>query len=224
MKIALVEDDARQSANFAGWLKEAWRGADIYPYYSRDEAIAGIKAERFDLVVLDVQLQSDRNGGFAVINAVNTTRPVPVLVVSSVPAALYKGAFKALDAWEYLEKSSNLDSFKDEFMDANVAIEMEMKRRPSAVSDLVAGQFDPFNPTWSGKRLSVPLIARSMLGMLVAQRGQMVSYDQLANAAKTGKNPANVRKHIQIIREAFKDADLEDPIKNEPKAGYKFIL
>lgn len=224
MKIALVEDDARQSANFSAWLKEAWRGADVYCYYSRDEAIAGIKAERFDLVVLDVQLQNDRNGGFAVINAVNVTRPVPVLVVSAVPAHLYKGAFKALDAWQYLEKSSDLDAFKNEFMDANVAIEMDMKRRPSTPSDLIDGKFDPFNPTWDGQRLSLPLIARSMLGMLVAKRGQTVSYEVLAEAAKTGRNAANVRKHIQVIRVAFKDAALPDPIKNEPKAGYKFIL
>ena len=49
----------------------------------------------------------ERHAGVALINAINKRRAgVPVLVVSAMPAAIYRSIMKALDAWDYLQKTT----------------------------------------------------------------------------------------------------------------------
>ena len=47
------------------------------------------------------------NAGVALINLINKERQgTPVLVVSAMPASIYRGIMKALDAWDYLQKTT----------------------------------------------------------------------------------------------------------------------
>ena len=58
-------------------------------------------------MVLDIELGRERHAGVALINAINKRRQgTPVLVVSAMPAAIYRSIMKALDAWDYLQKTT----------------------------------------------------------------------------------------------------------------------
>lgn len=49
----------------------------------------------------------ERHAGVAIINTINKLHHgTPVLVVSAMPAAIYRGIMKALDAWDYLQKTT----------------------------------------------------------------------------------------------------------------------
>ncbi len=53
----------------------------------------------------------------------------------------------------------------------------------------------------------------------------MVSYDELFEVVKSGRNRDNVRKHISTIRDAFREIDPAfDGIENIPMRGFRWTV
>src|SRR6478735_12139302 len=105
-KVAVIEDDIPTSQQLRGWIELACPGILVHQWHGRDEATAAIEREGYDLVVLDIELGRERHAGVAIINAINKRGGTPVLVVSAMPAAIYRSIMKALDAWDYLQKTT----------------------------------------------------------------------------------------------------------------------
>src|ERR1700742_508912 len=119
LRIAIIEDDRPTSEQLAGWIRAARPDLLIEQWFDRDSAEAALARERYDLVLLDIELGRERHAGVALINAINKLHQgTPVLVVSAMPAAIYRGIMKALDAWDYLQKTAfTEDEFIDTFLD-----------------------------------------------------------------------------------------------------------
>src|SRR6185503_20528206 len=84
------------------------------------------------LVVLDIELGRERHAGVALINAINRLHHgTPVLVVSAMPAAIYRGIMKALDAWDYLQKTTFEEA---DFIDTVLEMLRAAKDRPATKS------------------------------------------------------------------------------------------
>jgi ActR/RegA family two-component response regulator len=94
-RVAIIEDDLPTSNQLAGWIAAARPGIQVDQWFNRDDAEAAIARERYDLVVLDIELGRERHAGVAVINAINKRHATPVLVVSAMPAAIYRSIMKA---------------------------------------------------------------------------------------------------------------------------------
>ena len=55
------------------------------------------------------------------------------------------------------------------------------------------------------------------------RRGEVVSYEELFQVVKSGRNRDNIRKHISAIREAFRELDEDfDRIENIPMRGFRW--
>src|SRR3990167_4867537 len=105
--VALIEDDQPTSRQLATWIRAARPAIRIDQWFNRDDAENAINRVPYDLVVLDIELGHERHAGVALINAINKNRQgTPVLVVSAMPAAIYRSIMKALDAWDYLQKTT----------------------------------------------------------------------------------------------------------------------
>ena len=83
-RVAVIEDDVPTSTQLRGWIEAARPGTLVDQWFNRDEAIAALDRERYDLVVLDIELGRERNAGVAVINEINKRGTTPVLVVPLV--------------------------------------------------------------------------------------------------------------------------------------------
>src|SRR5579862_4964303 len=105
VRVALIEDDVPTSNQMKGWLEGARDDVRVDQYFTRDDAATAVHRERYDLVVLDIELGRERHAGVAIINTINKQHEIPVLVVSGLPAGIYRSIMKALDAWDYLQKS-----------------------------------------------------------------------------------------------------------------------
>src|SRR5262249_3590197 len=146
----------------------------------------------------------------AIINVINKRAGTPVLVVSGMPAAIYRSIMKALDAWDYLQKS---DFDEHEFIETFLEMLRAVKAQSAAVPVPEPGDelsLDPLrqtSPIWRGQRINLPLTAQRILAALYEKRGRVVSYEELFQVVKSGRNRDNVRKHVGTIREAFKDID-----------------
>lgn len=227
-RIAVVEDDPPTRDQLIGWLRAARPDAVVTALADRDAAEAVLSAERFDLVTLDLELGRERHAGIALINLLNKRGlGTPVLVVSAMPAAVYRSIMKALDAWDYLQKTQ-FDEV--EFIETVLAL-LRQTARPDARTDAAPQAapdplIDPLrqrNPTWRGQRLNLPLTAQRILAALLEHRGGVVSYDQLYDVVKTGRNKDNVRKHVATIRDALREIDPAfDGIENVPMRGFRW--
>jgi DNA-binding response OmpR family regulator len=232
-KVAIIEDDQPTSRQLRGWALSAAPDIEVTPWFTRDEAEAAIAREDYDLVILDIELGRDRHAGIAIINAINKVgRGTPVLVVSAMPAAIYRGIMKALDAWDYLQKTTFEEpEFIDTFLDMLRAAKSRRQHVESVALKAAATDeelsIDPLRqgvPYWHGKRVNVPLTAQRILAALFARRGEVVSYDELFAVVKSGRNRENIRKHISTLREAFREHDEQfDGIENVPMRGFRWV-
>jgi DNA-binding response OmpR family regulator len=227
VKVAVIEDDVPTSNQLRGWIESARSGTTVEQWFGRDEAIAAVEREHYDLVVLDIELGRERHAGVAVINAINKRGGTPVLVVSGMPASIYRSIMKALDAWDYLQKS---DFAENDFIETFLEMlrEVESRQRAAPVATASAGELtlDPLrqhSPIWRGQRINLPMTAQRILAALYQNRGQVVSYDQLYQVVKSGRNRDNVRKHVSTIRDAFREIDPKfDAIENVPMRGFRW--
>ncbi|HEY4079608.1 MAG TPA: response regulator [Burkholderiaceae bacterium] len=226
-RIALIEDDRPTSDQLAGWILSARPELQIDQWFDRDSAEAALERERYDLVLLDIELGRERHAGVALINAINKRHQgTPVLVVSAMPAAIYRGIMKALDAWDYLQKTTFSEAeFIDTFLDM---LRAARARRGEAAAPAPAQELllDPLwqrSAVWRGQRINLPLTAQRILATLYQRRGEVVSYEEFFEVVKSGRSRDNVRKHVATIREAFRDADPTfDGIENVPMRGFRW--
>lgn len=229
-RIAVIEDDQPTSDQLAGWIRAARPSIQVDQWFTRDEAESALARERYDVVVLDLELQRERHAGVAIINTINKSRPgTPVLVVSAMPATIYRSIMKALDAWDYLQKTTFEErDFIDTFLDILRASAKQANDARDA-GESAAGELslDPLwqrTPTWRGERINLPLTAQRILATLCRRAGEVVSYEDLFEVVKSGRNRDNVRKHVSTIREAFREIDPDfDGIENVPLRGFRWV-
>ena len=222
-KVAIIEDEPPISDELKSWVLKAKPGTSIEQFYTRESAQEALRTHDYDLVVLDLQLGPEKNAGVAVITE-TIKRPVPVLVVSGLPAQLYRGVMRALDAWDYLERPVTEDEFVETFLD--VVRQSEGVKRPLPEGDL---RIDPMRQTlkWKGKDLNLPLSAQRILNAIYERRNRSdptASYQELFQVVKSGKNKANIRKQIATIKSEFKAVDNAfSSIVAEPMRGYRWV-
>lgn len=136
-RVAIIEDDIPTSNQLKEWILSAHPDITVEQWFTRDDAEAAIARENYDLVVLDIELGRERHAGVAIINAINKGGSgTPVLVVSAMPATLYRSIMKALDAWDYLQKTT----FEErDFIDTFLEILRASRQRDNGKPPLPAG-------------------------------------------------------------------------------------
>jgi len=228
-RVAVIEDDLPTSNQLKAWIESARPGITVDQWFNRDDAESAIGRERYDLVVLDIELGRERHAGVAIINAINKKHATPVLVVSAMPATIYRSIMKALDAWDYLQKATFEEAdFIDTFLEILRAARERGKgtgdKKPSAGAELEIDPLRQRNPIWRGQRINLPLTAQRILAALFEKRGEVVSYDELFEVVKSGRNRDNIRKHVSTIRDAFREIDPAfDGIENVPMRGFRWV-
>ncbi len=222
-KVALIEDDVPTSNQLRGWIEAAKPGIVVEQWFTRDDAEAAIERERYDVVVLDIELGRERHAGVAIINAINKRHGTPVLVVSAMPATIYRSIMKALDAWDYLQKTAFEESeFVETFLEMLRAAK-DVRASGSTRDELSLDPLWQKSPMWREQRLNLPLTAQRILATLYQRRGQVVSYEELFQVVKSGRNRENIRKHVSTIRDAFREIDPGfDGIENVPMRGFRW--
>ncbi len=227
--IAVIEDDPPTSDQLAGWIRAARPGIQVDQWFTRDDAESALARERYDMVVLDIELGRERHAGVAIINTINKQRPgTPVLVVSAMPASIYRSIMKALDAWDYLQKTTfDENEFVETLLDILRVTKTTTPAKPAPVNSANELSLDPLwqrTPMWRGQRINLPLTAQRILATLHQRTGQVVSYEELFEVVKSGRNRDNVRKHVSTIRDAFREVDPAfEGVENVPMRGFRWV-
>ncbi|SHH72744.1 response regulator transcription factor [Massilia sp. CF038] len=228
-RVAVIEDDLPTSNQLKAWIEAAKPGIAVDQWFNRDDAQSAIARIRYDLVVLDIELGRERHAGVAIINAINKQHATPVLVVSAMPATIYRSIMKALDAWDYLQKATFEEcDFTDTFLEILRAVSARgadpTRQATPSGAELEIDPLRQRNPVWRGHKINLPLTAQRILAALFARRGEVVSYDELFEVVKSGRNRDNIRKHVSTIRDALREIDPAfDGIENVPMRGFRWV-
>ena len=105
--IALVEDDAAISANYADALKK--HGYEVFAYGTRQEALTALRARLPDLAVIDIGLGDVHDGGFALcrdLRALSAELPIIFLTARDSDVDIVSGLRMGAD--DYLTKDVSL--------------------------------------------------------------------------------------------------------------------
>jgi hypothetical protein len=140
-----------------------------------------------------------------------------------MPATIYRSIMKALDAWDYLQKTTFSEA---DFVDTVLEILRTARDRNPGKPCLPVGEelsLDPLRqeaPRWRGQRVNLPLTAQRILATLYEKRGQVVSYDELFQVVKSGRNRDNIRKHMADCLVQYRNyGSLCVAIGNNPSTG-----
>ena len=225
--IAIIEDDLPTSNTFKGYLEKKFI-CEVHQYTDFASAKEALEKRTFDLVISDNDLGpgSDKFGGVKIAKAIN--KETPLLVVSGLPQPeMHRDIFKALDAWDYLQKPVTEDDFINQVNRALTFRKGSSKGSagPQVATDpdLVIDRSGQSVVTWKGDRLVLSMTQILILETLVSRINQDVPYEDFFVHIRSGKNKENLREYIKGIRGTIKDVDPTFArIKNTTLFGYSW--
>jgi DNA-binding response OmpR family regulator len=214
----IVEDMPEDGEMYRQWLQSAWSDAHILVAATTTAALTACRSEKFDVVITDIDMGQgdDRVGGITVANELQNTE-TPVIVITGLSQAdIYRRVVFALGAWDFLQKPVVVDDFVHQVRRAltyarpiqavlapQVPVGPQLTRDP----DLMRAFRGDTPVTWKGRRVTLTLTHIRLLDALLEGNGKPVPHDVLVSELISGKNVLNLREHIKMLRQAFKDVD-----------------
>jgi len=223
--VAVVEDEAAIRDNYVAGLRR--QGYRVVGYGSRKEALLGF-ANRFpDLVIIDVNLGAEVEGGFELCRELRAqSAQLPIIFLTARESELDAVSGLRLGADDYLTKRTSI-----EHLLARVAA---LFRRVEALrSDDAAGErleqgsltLDRDRMTVQWKTTPVPLTVTEfwVVHALAQHPGHVRSREQLMAAANVVLDDGTVTSQIKRIRAKFAAVDASfDAIQTVYGMGYRW--
>ena len=223
--VAVVEDDVAIRDNYiAGLSRQGYR---VVGYGTRKEALAGF-ANRFpDLVIIDVNLGSEVEGGFELCRELRSrSAQLPIIFLTARESELDAVSGLRLGADDYLTKRTSL-----EHLLARVAAlfrRLEALRSAGDAAETVEqGSLtldrDRMTATWKTKPIPLTVTEFWVVHALAQHPGHVRSRDQLMAAANVVLDDGTVTSQIKRIRAKFVGADPAfDAIQTVYGMGYRW--
>jgi len=235
-RIAIVEDDKSTNDTFLALLKNHWPDCKVDQFLNFESANDALTKNHYDLVISDIDLGpgTDKYGGLKIAKSLHVKQS-PLLIVSGLPQPeLHREMFKALDAWDYLQKPVNESDFINQVSRA-ITFSQAKGQGPSNTGSFQTPttpdpnlQIDLRSTTrviWKGNRVNLSMTQIRLLQTLVEHANQGVTFEALFDQIDSGRNKENLRVHIGSIRREFSASDPEfNSVKNVPMLGYMWCV
>jgi len=223
--IAIVEDEPLIRANYSEALTRL--GFDVRGYASRREAETAFEQRLPELVIIDVGLGDEPEGGFDLCRNLRARAPaLPILFLTARDSDFDVISGLRLGADDYLAKDTSLHQLAARInalfrrMDA-------LRLPPSADSVIEHGalklEAERMRVTWNGSEVPLTVTEFWMVHTLVRFPGHVKSRDQLMRDAQVVVDDATITSHIKRIRKKFLALDPAfDEIDTVHGAGYRW--
>ena len=223
--VAVVEDDVAIRDNYIAGLRR--QGYRVVGFGTRKEALAGF-ANRFpDLVIIDVNLGSEVEGGFELCRELRArSAQLPIIFLTARESELDAVSGLRLGADDYLTKRTSL-----EHLLARVAAlfrRVEALRSAGDSAETVEqGSLtldrDRMTALWKAQPIPLTVTEFWVVHALAQHPGHVRSRDQLMAAANVVLDDGTVTSQIKRIRAKFAAADAAfDSIQTVYGMGYRW--
>lgn len=223
--IAIVEDEPAIRANYSDALKRL--GFEIWNYGSRIEASRAFELRMPDLVLIDVGLGDEPEGGFELCRELRHRDPqLPIIFLTARDSDFDVISGLRLGADDYLTKDLSLPHLTARINTLLRRVDV-LRRPPPAEAIIGHGSLalasERMRVTWRDVEVPLTVTEFWMVHALVRHPGHVKSRDQLMRDAQVLVDDATITSHIKRIRKKFLAIDPAfDAIDTIHGAGYRW--
>ena len=225
-RIAIVEDDPAIRANYTDALQR--HGYQVAPYAARAEAMAAFATRLPDLAIIDIGLQGEMDGGFALcreLRALSAALPIIFLTARDSDFDVVSGLRMGAD--DYLTKDVSLPHLLARI--AALFRRVEVMATPPVSEDLLERgplQLDLKRMTavWQGRPVELTVTEFWMVHALARFPGHVKNRDQLMREAEMVVDDSTITSHVKRVRRKFAEVDATfNAIETVYGMGYRWI-
>ena len=223
--IAIVEDEPAIRSNYVDALTRF--GHQVAAFASRPEAQQAFALKLPDLVIIDVGLGDEPEGGFELCRELRArSATLPILFLTARDSDLDVISGLRLGADDYLTKDISLPQ-----LTARVQAlfrRTDAQRSPQTRDTVIALrglrlELERMRVTWNGEDVPLTVTEFWMVHALAHRPGHVKSREQLMREAQIVVDDATVTSHIKRMRKKFVALDATfDEIDTVHGAGYRW--
>jgi two-component system OmpR family response regulator len=223
--IAIVEDEPSIRANYTDALKRL--GFEVWTYPSRPEASRAFELRLPDLVLIDIGLGDEPEGGFELCRELRGKAPtLPIIFLTARDSDFDIISGLRLGADDYLTKDVSLPHLTARINTLLRRVDA-LRRPPAQEATITQGPLalaaDRMRVTWNDEEVPLTVTEFWMVHTLVRHPGHVKSRDQLMRDAQVVVDDATITSHIKRIRKKFIAIDPAfDAIDTVHGAGYRW--
>ena len=224
-RIAVVEDEAALRENYRDALVRL--GYRVDTHADRGAAQAAFEKALPDLVIIDIGLRDEPEGGFELCRFLRArSRHLPVLFLTARDSELDAVSGLRLGADDYLSKDISLPHLAARvaalFRRAGLAGSEDAERGPIRLGRLNLDA-DRLRATWDGATVDLTVTEFWIVHALARRPGHVKSRGQLMDAANLVVDEATMTSHVKRIRRKFEAMDPGfEAIDTVHGAGYRW--
>jgi two-component system OmpR family response regulator len=223
--IAIVEDEPAIRLNYEEALRRY--GYEVAGFGERQTAMQAFALRLPDLVIIDVGLGDEPEGGFELCRHLRArSASLPILFLTARDSDLDVISGLRLGADDYLSKAISLPQ-----LTARVTAlfrRLDALRQPAAKEQVLSLrglrlELERLRITWNSAEVPLTLTEFWMVHALARHPGHVRSREQLMREAEVEVDDATITSHIKRIRRKFEAIDgAFDEIDTVHGAGYRW--
>lgn len=223
--IAIVEDEATIRHNYEDALRRF--GYRVTGFGDKDSAMAAMTRRLPDLVIIDVGLGDEFEGGFELCRELRSmSRSLPIIFLTARDSDLDVISGLRLGADDYLTKDISLQHL--------VARVVALFRRVEALSGMSGDEnmlergplkfsVERMEVSWKDQPVQLTVTEFWIIHSLIRHPGHVRSRAQLMDDANVLVDDQTITSHVKRIRRKFLQADAEfDRLDTVYGAGYRW--
>lgn len=225
-RIAIVEDEPLIRANYVEALTRI--GYEVHGHAGRAEAEQAFAQRMPELVIIDVGLGDEPEGGFDLCRSLRAQEPtLPIIFLTARDSDFDIISGLRLGADDYLAKDVSLHQLAARI--SALFRRMEALRKPVAAESVheegaLKIEAERMRVSWKGEPVPLTVTEYWMVHTLARFPGHVKSREQLMRDAQVVVDDATITSHIKRIRRKFLAIDPSfDAIDTVHGAGYRWV-
>jgi two-component system OmpR family response regulator len=230
-KLMLVEDDNVIRENYTELLSD--EGFQVKACAERGEALDRCREELPDLVLLDIRLNEEREGGYVLCSDLRRLYPrLPIVFLSSHDSEADRISGFRFGADDYLNKDISTAHLVVRIESILRRTQIMLSSRQSANED-GPESFTRVGVTidrqtnrvfWQGRPVDLTLSQFHIVCCMALSPGQVKTHGQLMRAADLYVESNTIVAHVKTIRERFRRIASDfNCIRTERGRGYRWV-
>lgn len=223
--IAIVEDESALLANYRDIFER--HGYRVATYADRPSAMAAFEQRLPDMVVIDIGLADEPEGGYELCRALRSrSAELPIIFLTARDSEIDEISGLRLGADDYLTKDTSAAHLMARVNGLFRRVE-SLRQAPVTDDVRVVGALtvdaDRMSVTWSGRAIGLSVTEFWIVACLARRPGHLKTRQQLMDAANIVVDESTITSHIKRIRRKLKEVDPDaDPIQTEYGIGYRW--